>query len=215
MGLRNVRLHVRVLWVQPRTAANHDQSQPAPVRLRPAEVGINQSCSKHLSIQRERDNNIYINICLPLQATRRTPSFSGCPGPAQTSRLQRSPPVKNTDFFPSALSESDRPVSAAASFLFLPDVLILQMCLLSLFLLYILLPHSSSIQSPGCNSGVYFLVFVVWDEDWWFQFTNFLGSTRFCWLAEWQDRRMKEKLCCCLLKNWLFSVVCFGIFLLS
>lgn len=37
-------------------------------------------------------------VCLSLQVTQRTPSFSGCPGPTQTSQLQRSPPVKHTVF---------------------------------------------------------------------------------------------------------------------
>lgn len=39
------------------------------------------------------------HFSLFLQATTKIPSFSGCPGPTQTSRLQRFPPVNLTNLF--------------------------------------------------------------------------------------------------------------------
>lgn len=38
------------------------------------------------------------DFCLPLQVTRGTPSFSGCPGPTQISQPQTYLPVKHTLF---------------------------------------------------------------------------------------------------------------------
>lgn len=92
-GPRSARSCVQVPRFQSKTALSLDQSQPATVRLHLVAVGDPTQNQPKSSCMHVGD------FWLPLQATRGTPSFSGCPGPARISPPRTSPPVKHTFFF--------------------------------------------------------------------------------------------------------------------
>lgn len=92
MGPRSARSCVQVRRFQSKTALSLDQSQPATVRLHLVAVGDPTQNQPKSSCMHVGD------FCLPLQATRGTPSFSGCPGPARISPPRTSLPVKHTFF---------------------------------------------------------------------------------------------------------------------
>ena len=137
-------------------------------------------------------------VCLSLQVTRRTPSFSGCPGPTQTSQHQRSPPVKHTDSSYSSLCAWFPRLPCMLLFFLL--LLFLQICLLLRFFLHLLLlfllnshlSHLKAKLSPKCNLGFFFCECIrvkplckciIMTKEALFRFTifSFSGQTHFQW----------------------------------
>lgn len=120
-GPRSAKSCVQVPRLQSKTALSRDQSQPATVTLHLAAV-----CDKPIWSYPGGCGLRVGDLCLPLQATRRTPSLSGCPGPTQTPGPRTRLHVNHTCFQSFATSDKGffcfHPTALRSDLLRTPDL---------------------------------------------------------------------------------------------
>lgn len=110
MGLRSVRLRVRVLGVRLETAVYLDQSQPAAARPRPAVVGIDTSRPKHLFTEEDMEDARSCSLCFSANCVCVCLAAAGDQKSAIIRWLSRS----NANFTAPKISSSKTPPQASS-----------------------------------------------------------------------------------------------------